>query len=63
MKNMKIRKAASSHMVKHWEIASALGISENWFCRKLRTELPEEEQTRIIGIIEQIAAERGNVYG
>ena len=63
MKNMQIRKAASSHMVRHWEIAKALGISENWFCRKLRTELPEEEQAKIVGIIEQIAAEREGVNG
>lgn len=63
MKNMRIRKTASLYMVKHWEIARALGISENWFCRTLRNELPEDEQEKIVCIIEQIAAERDGANG
>lgn len=58
MKNQKVRLAAAKKAVKLWQIAAQLGIAEATFSRKLRFELPEEEQTNIIGIIEQIAAER-----
>lgn len=58
MKNMRIRKAANSSGVKLWEIAEVLGITDSNFSRKLRRELPEEEQAQIIGIIQEIAAER-----
>ena len=63
MKNRRIRDAANANRVKLWEVAAALGIADSSFSRKLRFELPEDEQTRIVGIIEQLAAGRGNVYG
>ena len=56
--NQEIRKTALQCHVCHWEIAQELGISEAWFCRKMRTELPEEEKFQIIGIIGQIAKEK-----
>lgn len=63
MKNEKIRQAAMITRVKLWEVAAALGVTDGTLSRKLRFELPEEEQTRIIGIIEQIAAEREGING
>lgn len=54
MNNLRIRQAAARARVKHWEIAEGLGISDSALSRKLRKELPEEEQTRILGIIERI---------
>ena len=56
--NEKVRNAAREKHVKHWEIAEKYGISESTFCCKLRRELPEEEQNRIISIIDNISAER-----
>lgn len=38
--------------MKQWEVARLLGVSESVLSRKLRDELPEEEQNRIISVIE-----------
>lgn len=54
--NDKIRKEAKAKGVKLWQIAESLGITDCTFSRKLRHELPEEEQTSIIAIIQEIAA-------
>ena len=57
MKNEAIRKAARENGVKLWQIAERVGMLDSNFSRKLRRELPEEEQSRIIAIIKEIAAE------
>lgn len=57
MKNEAIRKAAQEKGVKLWQIAERVGMLDSNFSRKLRRELPEEEQRRIIAIINEIAAE------
>lgn len=59
MYNKEIREAAKAAGVKLWQIASALGINDGNFSRKLRRELPQEEKTRIMGIIDAIAREEG----
>lgn len=51
MYNKKIRIALIEYGVKHYELAELLGISEPTLCRRLRSELPEEEQNRIVEII------------
>lgn len=56
--NQDIRETALQCNVHHWEIAQELGISETYFCKKLRKELPEDEKFKIIGIIGQIAKEK-----
>lgn len=56
--NAAIRQTARDSGVSHWQIADALGVSEGWLCRRLRHELPESEQARILEIIETIAKER-----
>lgn len=58
MKNKAIREAAKEHGVKLWEIAEALGINDGNLSRKLRRELPDDEQERIISVIEEIARGR-----
>lgn len=58
MANQKIREKAATLRVKLWEVADAYGLSDGNFSRKLRRELPEDEQQRILSIIEQIARER-----
>lgn len=57
MKNEAIRRAARENGVKLWRIAERVGMLDSNFSRKLRRELPEEEQSRIIEIIKEIAAE------
>lgn len=51
MKNQKVRIAMIENNVKQYEVAKLLGISETSLCRKLREELPEEEQQKMISII------------
>lgn len=58
MNNTKVRIKMLETGVKQWEVASMLKISESAFCRKLRNELPEEEQDRIINLIEQNRGDR-----
>ena len=53
--NMKIRKKARSSGVRLWQIADTLGMQESFFSKKLRKELPEDEQKRILNIIDAIA--------
>lgn len=59
MKNKAVRNAAKSYGVKLWELAEALGINDGNLSRKLRHELPDEEQAEIIEIIVKIAREKG----
>lgn len=55
--NMKIREEARNSGVRLWQVADALGIQESMFSKKLRTELSEEEQVKIISIINELAKE------
>ncbi len=54
MKNMQIRQNAETSRVKLWEIAEVLGITDSTLSRKLRKELPDDEQERILAIIERL---------
>ena len=56
--NLKVRLAAREAGVHQWEIAEALGISEGSFCRRMRHELPEAEQARILATIDEISRRR-----
>lgn len=58
MKNQKIRDYAKKKNVHLWEIAKKMNILDCNFSRKLRDELPKEEQTKIIKIIDELAKER-----
>lgn len=53
--NSEIRDYAKSHGVHLWEIAEMLGIWDSNFTRKLRRELPAEEQQHIVALIDKIA--------
>lgn len=55
--NMKIREAAKTAGVHLWQVAMAYGINDSNFSRKLRTELPEKEQKKILNIIDTLAKE------
>ena len=63
MSNTKVREAALHSGVRLWEIAHALGMTDGNFSRKLRLELPDEEQKRILGIIDEIRREHANEAG
>jgi len=51
MNNRKIRIAMLENNIRQWELARLLGVSEASVSRKLRDELPDDEQKRIVGII------------
>ena len=53
MKNVTIREALEKSGLKQWELAKLLKMSEFTLSRKLREELPEEEQNEIVRIIEE----------
>ena len=55
MANLIIREELKARRVRHWELAAALGISEQTLVRWLRFELDEERQLDMLMKIEEIA--------
>ena len=53
MKNVRVREELKKNDMKNWKLAELMGIGETTLCRRLRNELPEEEQNRIIALIRQ----------
>ena len=56
--NGEIRAEAKRMGVKLWEIAEQLGMNDGNFSRKLRREIPKEEQARIMDIIRKLYNDR-----
>lgn len=54
MPNTDIRKEIKSAGLRHWQIARALGISENTFCRRLREELTPAGKSDVRTAIRQL---------
>ena len=55
--NFAIRKAAKMNDVFLWEVANLMGISYSGLLYKLRHEWPQEEQERVIKLIEDYVKE------
>ena len=53
-KNQLIRQRLKEAGVAQWQIADELRISEGVFCRRMRHELPEAEQQKILKIIDDL---------
>lgn len=60
LKNQSIRAVAKNKGVKLYEVAERLGVSQATITRKLYFELSEDEQQRILSIVDEIAAENKN---
>lgn len=58
MENLAIKQAARVKGVHLWEIAERLGVTDSTFSKRLRRELPEDEQAKIMQIIDEIFSER-----
>lgn len=58
--NELVRAAARNSGVYLWEVALVVGITDSNFSRKLRVELPADEQARLISIIANIKEARTN---
>jgi len=59
MANEKIRESVRVNKVRFWEIAERMGMQDSALSRKMRRELPEAEQAKILNIVKEIAEERG----
>ena len=59
--NSLIRDSAKAANIRLWEIADHLGITDASFSRKLRHELPVDEQNEIIRIINELSKARDEV--
>ena len=55
MANKIIRDELKARGVRHWELAAALGISEQTLVRWLRFELSEDRQLDMLMKIEEVA--------
>ena len=55
--NQKIRRTAAGAGVKLWQIANRLGITDSYFSRLLRKELPADKQAEIMQIIAELEQE------
>ena len=53
MNNMKIRQMLMEVGMKNYQLADLMGISEFTLSRRLRKELPVEEQERIVLLIKE----------
>lgn len=54
MVNQEIRQRLARAQVKQWQLAEAMSLSEFTLSRRLRHELPQEEQARILDIIDRM---------
>ena len=52
MANEKIKEALKNKGLRQWQLAEMLGISEQTICRRMRKELSQDEQEKMISIIE-----------
>lgn len=55
MQNMTIRNAVKSKGLCLWQLADYLGITDATLSRKLRKELPPNEQQRYLDAVQQLA--------
>lgn len=58
MTNMGVKNAAKAAGVRLWELADQMGIADTTLSKKLRYELPAEEQEKMVAAIKEIAAAR-----
>lgn len=54
MKNNDIRNMALMHGVKLWQIAERLEITDSYFSRMLRKELPSEKKNRFKTLLSKL---------
>ena len=62
MANRIIREELKARGVRHWELAAALGISEQTMVRRLRFELEEDRQLEMLMKIEEIAKRKETAF-
>ena len=61
MANEVIRETLKEFNVRQWELAAAIGVSEQTMVRRMRFEMPDEVQLHLLEVIEKVAAEKSKV--
>ena len=61
--NEMIHKARTKAGLRQWQVAEIIGMREDAFSKKLRHELSEDEQRRIVAAIHQHEQEAGKHDG
>lgn len=61
--NQDVRNAITEKGFYMWEIAEKLGISDTFFTKLMRVELPESEKRKIFDVIEGAADGTGEKRG
>lgn len=51
--NKRIRLKLAEHEMTQYDLSKLMGVSETTIYRRLRDELPDEEQNRIINLIDK----------
>lgn len=59
-KNKRIRLKLAEYELTQYDLSKLLGVSEMTVYRKLRDELPKEEQDQIIDLIEKSGGDSGD---
>ena len=62
MANEMIREELKEKKVYQWELAHALGISEQTMVRRMRFEMDEDEQWRLLALINEIAMHKEDAH-
>lgn len=62
MANEIIREELKEKKVYQWELAHALGISEQTMVRRMRFEMDEDEQWRLLALINEIAMHKEDTH-
>ena len=57
MANLEIRNLLRKKRIRHYEVASVLGISEGTFCKWLRSELPPDKREEVLKAVKKIGNE------
>ena len=58
MANEVIRETLKEFKVRQWELAAAIGVSEQTMVRRMRFEIPDEVQLHLREVIEKVAAKK-----
>ena len=61
MANEVIRETLKEFKVRQWELAAAIGVSEQTMVRRMRFEMPDEVQLHLLEVIEKVAVEKSKV--
>jgi hypothetical protein len=56
--NVELRLYAMGKGVRMWQVAEKFGISEAYFCKKMRNELSDEEAEKFKKFVDEIAEEQ-----